>query len=75
MKETHTAVCSFPGCTKAVNTSAPAQRLCIDLVPDAPRQIVFYSIGSYYFDLLLIVNLASVFQLYNIFERWAVNPW
>ena len=30
----------------------------------APREIVFYSIGSYYFDLL--VNLAPVFQLYNI---------
>ena len=29
-----------------------------------PREIVFYSIGSYYFDLL--VNLAPVFQLYNI---------
>ena len=31
-----------------------------------PREIVFYSIGSYYFDLL--VNLAPVFQLYK-FER------
>ena len=54
----HTWGTARGGDSKQGSEEGPRQR--------TPREIVFYSIGSYYFDLL--VNLAPVFQLYK-FER------